>query len=368
MLVELMNGSLSVRSTEGEGSVFTFVLPLPCLPVSDQRLRTCHSTKLAGKRALIVVDNTLLSGALVRQLQAWGMNALACATCRDALNTLKAADDAKTPFPLVIVNEKVAGESGAVFLEACEAAALHEPPKAILLVPLAEAMESHIRHTTPEETQPIETHIVSKPVHVTTLNETIASLFPSAFVASPTQSDGENGQNESRGDSSASWSGGGGLGSAGVASSSIMSTSLGCNVHVLVAEDNKINQIVVREMLSKVGFSVTLTNNGIEAVEAFLQSPYHLILMDCQMPELDGYQATGRIREIEQTWLTDGSPFPRHSVRMPIIALTANATTHDATKCLEAGMDDYCTKPINPKHLVNLITTWIDKTAILESR
>ncbi len=122
---------------------------------------------------------------------------------------------------------------------------------------------------------------------------------------------------------------------------------------ILVAEDNRINQMVVRETLLVAGFDCEVVDNGRKAVEAMKNGHFHLILMDCQMPEMDGFQATHAIREYETTTGKDK--------RIPIVALTASATTEDANRCIDAGMDAFCTKPINAKELVKVIRFWFDR-------
>jgi PAS domain S-box-containing protein len=119
-------------------------------------------------------------------------------------------------------------------------------------------------------------------------------------------------------------------------------------LRVLVAEDNFVNQKVIRRTLEKWGIEAQIANNGREVLEWLSREPFHLVLMDCQMPEMDGYEATRRIRAYEQ---------PR-GLHMPIIALTANALEGDREKCLECGMDDYLTKPVNPDQLWEKLTQW----------
>jgi len=117
---------------------------------------------------------------------------------------------------------------------------------------------------------------------------------------------------------------------------------------LLVAEDNAVNQMVVRRMVEKLGYRAEIAGNGREAVEAFLKSRYDLILMDCQMPEMDGLQATAAIRAAEQA-----------GQRVPIIALTAHATTGDREACLAAGMDDYLSKPLILDVLKSKLAQWM---------
>jgi CheY-like chemotaxis protein len=117
-------------------------------------------------------------------------------------------------------------------------------------------------------------------------------------------------------------------------------------IHFLVAEDNRVNQIVVQNILIEAGHTCDIVSNGHEAVEAIRKGGYDAILMDCQMPEMDGYDATISIRDWEQEF---------GQKRIPIIALTANATKEDVQKCLDVGMDAYCSKPVNQAALFRTI-------------
>jgi CheY-like chemotaxis protein len=120
-------------------------------------------------------------------------------------------------------------------------------------------------------------------------------------------------------------------------------------VRVLLAEDNPINQKVGEAMLHKLGAEVVIVPNGVEAVEQARGGRFDLVLMDCQMPELDGYEATMKIREWEEK---------QGRARLTIIAMTANAMSGDRERCLEAGMDDFVSKPVNLKALGATLKRW----------
>jgi CheY-like chemotaxis protein/HPt (histidine-containing phosphotransfer) domain-containing protein len=175
---------------------------------------------------------------------------------------------------------------------------------------------------------------LTKPVRQSQLLDAIVSAFPQAAVSA-----GKSGPSEP----SAPATNGGPL------------KILNQDAKILLAEDNEINQEVAREILSIAGCKIDIAENGRLALEAVRKQHYDIVLMDCQMPEMDGFTATKQIRELEK----QGGVFARRGTRLPIIALTANAIKGDRELCLETGMDDYLSKPIEPKQLVELINSFL---------
>ena len=166
------------------------------------------------------------------------------------------------------------------------------------------------------------TSVLSKPFLRHRLLEALTSLFAPAAVA-----EGSDPQQAVKKASPADSSGG--------------------DVNILLAEDNSVNQMLAVRLLEKIGYRVDVVENGLDAVDRVRRRRYDLVLMDCQMPEMDGYQATAEIRRLEAGW--------RHT---NIVAVTANAMLGDREKCLKAGMDDYLSKPIQLAQLKDVLDRW----------
>jgi len=280
---------------------------------------------LAGRNVLVVDDNATNRQLLSRQLGGWGISVATAATGPVALDLLRSAVGAGQPFDLAILDMQMPDLDGVMLARAIRADA------AIARVPLALLTSLGQGGLRDEHADVRFVGILTRPVGQSQLHAWLGSVFdtphaPAPEVTEPIRSTVEPG-----------------------AGASIR--------RILVAEDNVVNQRVVVRMLERLGYHVDLVNTGAEAVDASARQAYAAILMDCQMPEMDGYEATGVIRVRERQSIDRGGR------RVPIIALTANAMATDRDRCLAAGMDEYLAKPVRPDRLASLLVSCLDAAA-----
>jgi PAS domain S-box-containing protein len=309
-LVNLMGGEIGVDSAEGQGSTFWFTLPLQ----QAQSLPTVpYPGELAGRRVLVVDDNATNAEILEHHASAVGMR---CVTAGDGLAGLAQLQQAAregNPFELAIIDMKMPRMDG---LELA-AAARADPALADVRLVLVTSL-----HSPDELARAREAGVsayLSKPVRRHELYRALAQAV--SGVAAPDTPLRDPG------------------------------AALHIRAHVLMAEDNGVNQFVARNMLKSLGCDFEIVPNGQEAVAAVQRGGYDIVLMDCQMPVMDGYEATRQIRAWEQV---RGA-----QQRLPILALTANALVGDAEVCREAGMDDHLAKPYTRNQLGALMARWL---------
>jgi CheY-like chemotaxis protein/HPt (histidine-containing phosphotransfer) domain-containing protein len=310
-LVELMGGSIGVESTQGQGSTFWFTLPLE--PATSMP-PVAHPGELAGRRALVVDDNATNAEILTHHALAGGLRCSSVSSGPQALECLREALRDGDPFEMAIVDMKMPGMDGLAL-----AAALRNDPE---LSPMRLILVTSL-HSTDEMARARDAGIsayLSKPVRRQELYRALAQAVGDVPIA---------------------------------AEAPMRTTAAATRIvgRVLMAEDNGVNQFVARNVLKSIGCEFEIVPNGQEALLAVQRGGYDIVLMDCQMPVMDGYEATREIRAWEQAQAA-----PR---RIPIIALTANALVGDADVCRAAGMDDHLAKPYSRKQLISLMARWL---------
>ena len=322
-LVELMHGEIGAESTPGRGSTFHFTARL------EKQLHSVtpaprRQFEPASARLLIVDDNITNLEIMSGEIDAWKMRSSVATNGRDALTLLQDANTANDPFNLVILDMEMPEMDGIALAGAIVSNPQFDGIRMIMLTSLG--------HQPDQET--LRKHRIaaclSKPVKHSLFFDCIATT-----LAGETQSI---------------------FRPAKLLSMDAMRSDSAREVRILVAEDNEINQQVALEQLRKLGHKADIVGNGIEALIAIEQKTYDIVFMDCMMPELDGYETSTRIRQIEQKRGGLSGNGPLH-----IVAMTANAMQGDREKCLAAGMNDYLSKPVSTAELKRALDQWSEQ-------
>ncbi len=300
-LAELMGGGMWVESEEGKGSVFHFSLVVESLASKPRAWLPASTGSLAGKRLLIVDDNATNRRILVGMAHGWGMSTRAAASGAEALTILREGE----VFDAAVLDMQMPEMDGVMLAQ--EIRRLRAADR----LPLVMLSSLGFRELTAHKD--LFAAGLTKPAKPAQLFEVFASLFhgPAAGAA------------------------------ASVAVPVVAAPVARRSERMLLAEDNTVNQKVSLLMLSKLGYRADVAANGLEAVDALRRQPYDIILMDVQMPEMDGMEASRRINAL----------LPDRRERPWIIALTANAMQGDREACFAAGMDDYLSKPFKTEDL-----------------
>jgi len=320
-LCQLMGGEIGVESEVGQGSTFWFNVVLELATQGDRQPR--HMLiEPQGLRVLVVDDNSTSRGMLEYQLAAWGFDTETARNAEHALEMLRKAA-AQNPFRIALIDMEMPGMDGQQLAKTIRNVPALKETTIIMLTPLG-------THTDVSQVQSAGlADYVTKPVMPSELFDTIVkAMAPVTPVGDFGGSNGGRIESAERGR---------------------FPRTTRQNARILLAEDNEVNQDVAVQMLAKAGYQCEVVANGKQAVEALRSTRYDAILMDCHMPEMDGLEATRSIRESEQRGEIAGPG------QIPIIALTANAMASDRQRCLEAGMTDYLSKPLNPVELVETI-------------
>jgi two-component system, sensor histidine kinase and response regulator len=309
-LVELMGGWIGVASTRGEGSTFWFTLRLERLPGMEEPQEELVRS-LRGKRVLVADPGVNSRRVLHYYLREWGMEPVMADAAADVLEELRRGVEAGRPYDVALLDLQTPGAGGLGLAEEIRAGARNPGTKLVMLTSLDLHLDLEAWHRSG-----VDSYLV-KPIKQSRLLECLITVLAGRGAAGTPAALSEPAY--PRG-----WS----------------TLVRPRHVRVLVAEDNVVNQKIALRQLKKLGYSADAVANGLEAIDAVGRIPYDIVLMDCQMPELDGYEATRRIRQAEAAGTRPGRP-PVH-----VIAMTANALEGNRESCLGAGMNDFVSKPV----------------------
>ncbi|MGL1862408.1 MAG: response regulator [Pseudodesulfovibrio sp.] len=315
-LAEIMGGSVGVESTPGKGSTFWFTVTLGTAKESEERISFAD---LRGMRCLVVDDNATSLEILEAALTSLSFKVRTANCAEQAIDELKRSAKKSEPYELVLMDWKMPEIDG------IEASRMIQLDKDIPHIPQVLMVTAYGRDEALEQAREAGVNgVLSKPINNSTLFNAINDVFKTATPATPTTPERLTGD------------------------ASINSSVPIWGAKILLVEDNEINQLIASKLLTSSLLDVSIAENGMEALEQVVNNPYDLVLMDIQMPVMDGLDATRAIR-------ASG----RSKDDLPIIAMTANAMQGDREKCLAAGMNDYISKPINSDEFTKKLIKWI---------
>jgi PAS domain S-box-containing protein len=319
-LAELMDGSIGVESTQGVGSEFWFTVRLQCQPeTSATEMHT--QVSLQGIRALVVDDNATNREILRARLASWGMRVSEAVDGLAGLQALETAQGEKDPFRIALLDMQMPGMDGAALGQAIK----NDKNLSTTLTVLVSSIGKR------GDARQFESlgfaGYLNKPLHHIDLLNVLTRVLAGGKGAADSQPIIT--RHSAR---------------------EALPGQVDFGKRILLVEDNITNQQVAAGLLKKLGFKADIAANGVEALKALEIIPYDLVLMDVQMPEMDGLEATRRIRDPHSSVLN-------HT--LPIVAMTAHAMQADRESCMAAGMDDYVAKPIDSRELIRVMELWL---------
>lgn len=304
-ICELMNGKIWVESELGTGSVFQFIVQLPAAPEEKPDPWVMNPDRITDRRVLVVDDNRLALDYMLDVFRKWGMKPAGASSIEEAENLCRGEQD----FEIVLLDSSFMSQEGATFTaRVCNGELLKAQVVALCTVGTEDGAREYFGDRC--------SAVISKPVHLSLLFNCLNDLMGEECSSGATT----------------------------FISPSVMDASLGNRLplKILLAEDNLTNQKLATLTLKQMGYKAEIANNGAEALSAIKREDFDLVLMDVQMPEMDGLEATRQIRAHQEA---------QGGHRTRIVAMTANATAADKEKCFQAGMDDYVSKPVRPEAL-----------------
>jgi two-component system sensor histidine kinase/response regulator len=325
-LVEMMRGAIGVESKLGQGSTFWFELPF------EKQLASAQDENIPdfqNLRVLVVDDNATHRGTLQHQLGRWRFRSGGAADAPEALRQLRAGAEAKDPFAVALIDMQLPGMDGLTLASAIKNEPSLAGTRTVILAPFGQRLD----HELMEESG--VSQCVIKPAKRSRLLDALITSTHTEMLVAP--------QSASRG-----------------AARATRVQPAGASLRILLAEDNAVNQKLALRQLQKLGYTAHAVGNGAEVLQEYERVPYDVILMDCQMPEMDGYEVTRRIRNHEKQSAGQRPP-------VYIIAITAHAMEGDREHCLSAGMNDYLTKPLHIAHLDAALTRAIRRRPASEA-